>query len=223
MALALEPYAAQAARWPAAGRHILAQFDDESVVVYQAYRPSIGRFAAEHGRFGGDFSLSRMSWVKPNFLWMMYRSGWGTKEGQEVTLAVRLRRAAFDRLLALAVPSSYGAGRSVYESREAWSRAVAGSSVRLQWDPDHAPGGAPLERRAIQLGLRGEALRSYAGEWLLGVEDVSGLVAEQRGRRDERDWAGLETPREDVYPVTDAAVASALGLDAWPPARPGPA
>src|SRR5439155_2761622 len=32
-----------------AGRHILTQFDDESVVVYQAYRPAIGRFAAEHG------------------------------------------------------------------------------------------------------------------------------------------------------------------------------
>jgi NAD(P)-dependent dehydrogenase (short-subunit alcohol dehydrogenase family) len=29
---------------------------------------------------------------------MMYRSGWGTKENQEVTLAVRLRRAAFDEI-----------------------------------------------------------------------------------------------------------------------------
>ena len=42
-----------------------------------------------HGYFGGDhFSLNRMSWVKPNFLWMMYRSGWGQKEGQVVVLAV---------------------------------------------------------------------------------------------------------------------------------------
>ena len=82
--LRTEPYVAQTERWPKSGRHILAQFDDASVVVYQAYRPSIGRHAAEHGYFGGDFSLSRMSWIKPNFLWMMYRSGWGTKEGQEV-------------------------------------------------------------------------------------------------------------------------------------------
>jgi hypothetical protein len=197
----LESYAAQAARWPASGRHILAQYDADSVVVYQAYRPAIGRFAAEHGHFGGEFSLSRMSWVKPNFLWMMYRSGWGTKEGQEVVLAVRLRRAAFDHILALAVPSSYDRAR--YESREAWSHAVGHSSVRLQWDPDHGPAGAPLERRAIQL-------------WLLGVEDVSGLVAEQRERRDERDWAGLITPREEVYRPADPAVASALGLAPWP-------
>src|SRR6476659_6077230 len=107
MTLDTELYSVQTARWPKTGWHILAQFDDESVVVYQAYRPAIGRFAAEHGYFGGEFSLSRMSWIKPNFLWMMYRSGWGTKSGQEVTLAVRLRREAFDEILRLAVPSSF--------------------------------------------------------------------------------------------------------------------
>jgi Domain of unknown function (DUF4291) len=214
MALALEPYAAQAARWPAAGRHILAHYDDDSVVVYQAYRPAIGHYAAEHGHFGGEFLLSRMSWVKPNFLWMMYRSGWGTKEGQEVVLAVRLRREAFEQILALAVPSSYDRAR--YESREAWSHAVGRSSVRLQWDPDHGPSGTPVERRAVQLGLRGETLQRYAREWLLGVEDISGLVAEQREKRYKRDWGGLLTPREDVYRPADPAVATALGLAPWP-------
>ena len=66
MNLLTEPYVAQAARWPKQGRHILAQFDDESVIVYQAYRPAIGHFATQHGFFGGEFSLSRMSWIKPN-------------------------------------------------------------------------------------------------------------------------------------------------------------
>jgi Domain of unknown function (DUF4291) len=98
--LATEPYSEQVKAWPREGRHILAQYDDDTIVVYQAYRPSIGRFAAENGTFGGDFSYARMSWIKPNFLWMMYRSGWGTKEGQEVTLALRLRRTFFDALLA---------------------------------------------------------------------------------------------------------------------------
>src|SRR2546421_12178069 len=122
MRLTTEPYLEPRQRWPAGGRHVLAQFDDDSVVVYQAYRPEIGRFAAEHGYFGGAFSLGRMSWVKPNFLWMMYRSGWGTKEGQEVTLAVRLRRSAFDAILGEAVPSSFVAG--VYAGQEEWKRAV---------------------------------------------------------------------------------------------------
>ena len=86
-------YPAQAARWPAAGRHILAHYDDTTVAVYQAYRSSIGRATALAGYFGGGgFSLGRMSWIKPNFLWMMYRCGWANKEGQEVVLAVWLER-----------------------------------------------------------------------------------------------------------------------------------
>lgn len=87
MALVTELYKDQVEVWPKEGRHILAQFDDDSIVEYQAYGPAIGRFAIENGVFGGGFSYSRMSWMKPNFLWMMYRSGWGTKENQEVTLA----------------------------------------------------------------------------------------------------------------------------------------
>jgi hypothetical protein len=209
MKLIVEPYLAQGARWPSSGRHILAQFVAESVVVYQAYRPEIGRFAARHGYFGGGFRLGRMSWIKPNFLWMMYRSGWGTKQGQEVTLAVRLRRDAFDRILSLAVHSTFVP--EVYGSEEAWRQAVAGSDVRLQWDPDHGPGGDPLERRAIQLGLRGDVLAGYAGEWLLGVEDVSEFVAEQRANA-AAPCERLVTPGEDVYPVSDPDVAGRLGV-----------
>ena len=99
MKVTTEPYLEQVKRWPASGRHILAQFDTDTVVVYQAYRPAIGRFAAEHGYFGGEFSLSRMSWIKPNFLWMMYRSAWATAPGQEAVLGLRISRAFFDEVL----------------------------------------------------------------------------------------------------------------------------
>jgi hypothetical protein len=153
IALQLEPYTDQVHSWPCEGRHILAAYDEEHIVVYQAYRPEIGRHAAAHQRFGGEFSFSRMSWIKPNFLWMMYRSGWGTKEGQEVTLAVTIPRTLFDEILAQAVPSSFDARR--YEKIDDWRAALAASEVRLQWDPDHAPDGKPQARRAIQLGLRG--------------------------------------------------------------------
>ncbi len=206
-----EPYLEQQRLWPDRGRHILAQFDDESVVVYQAYRPEIGHFAAAHGYFGGPFSLDRMSWVKPNFLWMMYRSGWGTKPGQEVTLAVRVRRPAFDSLLHEAVHSTFVP--EVYPDHADWQRAVAASSVRLQWDPDHDPTGLKLERRALQLGLRGEPLARYAREWVLAIKDVSPFVEEQRGHARPEDHARLVVPRERVYPVQDAAVAARLGVD----------
>jgi len=100
---ALERHADQLVHWPKSGKHVLAQFDDTTVVVYQAYKPAIGHHAAKHQKFGGGFSFERMSWIKPNFLWMMYRSGWCTKTDQEVTLALRLTRVGFDEILSQAV------------------------------------------------------------------------------------------------------------------------
>src|ERR1700683_5304450 len=105
--LSTTAYAEQLKQWPQTGQHILAPFDEETIIAYQAYNPSIGQFAVENGYFGGDFKYSRMSWIKPNFLWMMYRCQWGHAEGQEVVLAIRLRRRFFDSLLVQAVPSSF--------------------------------------------------------------------------------------------------------------------
>lgn len=64
MNLLIEPYLVQKERWPQAGRHILAQFDATSIIVYQAYQPAIGHFAAQHQAFGGEFRFTRMSWIK---------------------------------------------------------------------------------------------------------------------------------------------------------------
>ena len=131
MNLTIESYAEQTQRWPTGGEHILAQFDDASVVVYQAYRPSTGNYAIEHGRLGGpDFSFERMSWIKPNFLWMMYRSGWGTRPGQEVILGLRIRRAFFEAILDRAVASSFDPSR--HATHDDWKADVHDSDVRLQ-------------------------------------------------------------------------------------------
>jgi hypothetical protein len=210
MNLKTEPYLQQADRWPSKGRVILAQYDADSIVVYQAYRPSIGQFAAQHGYFGGDFKLSRMTWIKPNFLWMMYRSGWGTKEGQEVTLAIRLKRSAFDSILAQAVHSKYIP--ELYESSQAWAKAIATSDVRLQWDPDHNPRGDRLERRAIQLGLQRSAAVNYSREWILGIEDISEFVEEQRQQVISGNYDALLTPSECAYEVGDRSVGDRLQI-----------
>ncbi len=198
MTLTTELYTKQNARWPQLGRPILAQYDAETVVVYQAYCPQIGRFAAEHSYFGGPFSLGRMSWIKPNFLWMMFRCGWATKENQERVLAVSLRREAFDQILMQAVPSVFDP--ALYASEADWKQSLTSSDVRLQWDPDHDPGGGKLERRALQLGLRGETLARYAREWIVGIEDVTDFVCEQRPHALSGDWKHLRTPLERVYP-----------------------
>ena len=173
MGLNLTPYTEQRNRLPRTGKVILAQYNKDSVIVYQAYRPAIGLYAAKHNHFGGEFSLSRMSWIKTNFLWMMYRSGWGTKTGQEVILAVKLRREAFDFILSQAVPAKYNPKR--YTNKSEWQKAVARSDVRLQWDPDRNPHGGKLNagRRAIQLGLQREAIAKYSREWIIDIEDIS--------------------------------------------------
>jgi hypothetical protein len=201
MQLKVEPYLQQREKWPQKGKVIMAQYDADSIVVYQAYRPAIGHFAAEHGYFGGEFKLSRMTWIKPNFLWMMYRSGWGRKEGQEVILAIRIQRSAFDEILSQAVHSKHIPG--LYEDEKAWSRAVKRSDVRLQWDPDHGPMGNRLERRAIQLGLQGEAALKYSREWIISIEDISAFVAEQRQNLGEKNQEAFLTPSESVYEVSD--------------------
>jgi hypothetical protein len=138
-----------------------------------------------------------MSWIKPNFLWMMYRSQWGQSEGQEVVLAVRLKRKFFDALLGQAIPSSFDP--STHQSKDGWASAVANSDVRLQWDPDHLPTGEKCERRAIQLGLRGTALESYGKREIVQIIDMTAFVAEQRSNVREWQNGKLITPTEYVY------------------------
>jgi hypothetical protein len=209
MRLITTSYTEQISKLPKIGRYIVAQFDAEGVVVYQAYRPAIGKFAAEHGYFGGDFfSLNRMSWIKPNFSWMMYRSGWGQKVGQEVVLAVKIQRAAFDLILTNAVCSSYKP--ELYPTEKDWKRAGFNSDVRSQWDPDHSPTGGKLARRAIQLGLRDDTLVAYAKDWIIWIEDISEFVREQY--QNVGDFDRLIVPTEAIYPVTDVEVAKRLQL-----------
>jgi hypothetical protein len=201
----------QQASWPSQGRHVLAQHDDAHVVVYQAYRSEIAEHVVRHQRFGGPWSLDRMTWIKPNFLWMMYRCGWATKPGQEHVLAVWLPRAVFEEeILARAVHSSYVA--EAYGSRDAWQEAVKTSDVRLQWDPDHGPRGNALERRAVQLGLRRAATRAFANEWVQRIEDVTPLVRAQREHL--QDLERLQTPVEHVLAVRDPATRALLELSA---------
>jgi hypothetical protein len=98
--------------------------------------------------------------------------------------------------------------REFIEFRPVGTHSRSRMPLTEEWDPDHDPSGAPVERRAIQLGLRGEALTMYVREWLLGIEDVSEFVREQREYA-RSPFDKLITAREDVYPVTDPVVAAA--------------
>ena len=69
---------------PKEGQHILAHYDSENIVVYQAYNETIAKAAVRNQAFTAEsgYSFKRMSWIKPNFLWMMYRSSWGSAKNQ---------------------------------------------------------------------------------------------------------------------------------------------
>lgn len=190
-------------KWPREGKHVLAQYDDDSVVVYQAYCPEIAQYAVEHQKFGGErFSYGRMSWIKTNFLWMMYRCGWCTKEGQERVLAVRITREGFNTILSKALTGKQEKERGMQEK----------SSVRLQWDPDHDPTGASESRRAIQLGLRNEMLERYGSEWIVEIQDITDFVSEQYEHVKLGQMSALQVAEERVFPVSDGTTALQLGL-----------
>ncbi|GAA2320884.1 DUF4291 domain-containing protein [Streptomyces kunmingensis] len=182
-------------------RHeIRARFTDSTVTVYQAYRPEIGLPAARDGRFPAVWKRGRMTWIKPSFLWMMYRCGWGTKEGQEVVLALEIDRGGFEWAVRHACLSSYT--RGVHADQAAWKRELRQAPARVQWDPERDLRLQPLPHRSLQLGLSGEAVRLYAEEWLVSVTDVTPLAREVRGlvAAGDGDSAAQLLPAERVYP-----------------------
>lgn len=212
--LRLAPYVEQQARWPDRGRLILAQYDEETVVVYQPQPSAVARYAAQRGRLDAPtFPFERTAWIETSFLGMMHRWEWGTRRDRGAMLAIWLRRAAFDALLAQAVPSRFEAG--VYLNWEAWQAALGASGVLLQWDPDYALDGLKLRRQALRLGLRGETLRRYVRECIAQVEDISAFVRQQAPFRCQAEL--LMMPAQRIYPVRDAALARRLGLDKYAP------
>ena len=88
-------------------RVIRAVYTNDTIRVYQAYNKVIAEEAVKKGTFGPHFSMTRMTWIKPSFLWMMYRCGWAEKEDQEHVLAIDITREGFDKAVRDAVISTY--------------------------------------------------------------------------------------------------------------------
>ncbi|MFC8260994.1 DUF4291 domain-containing protein [Streptomyces sp. NPDC057291] len=131
----------------------------------------------QHPQWCKELDYERgLTWIKPSFLWMMYRCGWATKEGQETVLAVEIRREGFDWALGNAELSHYVAG--VHPDRATWQRNLRRSPARVQWDPERDLHLNPLPHRSLQLGLGGEAARRYADEWTVSIRDVTLLARE---------------------------------------------
>lgn len=194
-------------------RQVRASFDEGTVTVYQAYSPVIAGPALEAQRFIPPFSLNRMTWIKPSFLWMMYRSGWATKPGQERVLAIKITRLGFESALAGACLSHFDP--SVYGDELEWRQRKSETSVRVQWDPERDVNGHPLPWRSLQVGLSGDAAAMYVQEWIVSIDDLTRVV---EGLRGSRPPARDALPQERAYPLPTAIAAvtgaSPRGADA---------
>ncbi len=152
-------------------RQICASYDDTTVVVYQAYSQQIAEPALAAGTFVPPFKRERMTWIKPSFLWMMYRCGWARKPGQERVLAITMTRTGFEWALRRGCLSHYVP--ELYSDRREWAQRLRASPVRIQWDPERDLHHRPLNRRSLQVGLSGEAVDAYVDTWISGIRDVT--------------------------------------------------
>ena len=187
-------------------RQVRADFDGRTLVVYQAYSDQIADAALAAGTFVPPFKLDRTTWIKPSFLWMMYRCGWATKPGQERVLAIRIPREGFEEALGGACLSHFDP--DVHASHEQWRTLLSESPVRVQWDPERRPDLTPLPWRSLQVGLSGPAARSYVDGWITEINDVTPLVHEMRHDTSRSDAI---TARERPYHLP-AHIAERIGV-----------
>ena len=191
-------------------REVRAAFTETTVRVYQAYSPAIADKAVAAQRFVPPFSRERMTWIKPSFTWMMYRSGWAEKPGQERILAIEILRSGFEWALAHACLSHFD--KSVHTTAEEWKTALKQIPVRIQWDPERSLHLEPLAFRAIQIGLEGQAVNAYVDQWIQRIDDITELAKAVRRTVAEKgpEAAAELVPRELPYPLP-AEIARHLG------------
>ena len=185
-------------------RHVRATYTDDSITVYQAYPPQIADAALTAGTFVSPFKQDRMTWIKPSFLWMMYRSGWATKPGQERSLAVEISRDGFEWALAHACLSHFD--HNIYTRIEDWQSQKKSLPVRVQRDPERSITLDRLQRRTIQVGLSGEAVERYIDRWILSITDATELAKSIHAMVAEGnlDRARAALPKEQQYHLPES-------------------
>lgn len=204
----LESYQTAVSLWPSSGKHIIGTFTEDCIIVYQAYNPGIANWVVQNQTFEGcpSYSTERMTWIKPNFLWMMYRSGWGTKANQERILAISIATDRFTHLLKLC--KKRDTDKNFYEESggDLSGNHNCNNDVRIQWDPDHDPFGEKVERKAIQLGIRGQTLSRLierSGKWIRSITDVTEFVQSQHLHVQNNELDLLRIPMQRVYDLED--------------------
>jgi len=131
---------------------------------------------------------------------MMYRSGWGDKDsGQSRILAIDITRDGFEWALnhSCLATNAYG----FFSSEKAFKDHLRSQPVRVQWDPDRDLFLNALPRRAIQIGLSGEAVERYVSDWIVELSDITNECRhiKQLVDRNQLDEAQTHLPAETPF------------------------
>lgn len=194
-------------------RQVRGRYSADTITVYQAYPAQIALPAVAANRLVAPFKRDRMTWIKPSFLWMMYRCGWATKPGQERVLSIDITREGFEWALERGCLSHYD--RDLHGDKAAWSRQLKTSPVRVQWDPERSLHLKALPYRSLQVGLSGEAVDRYVDDWTVTVTDITPTVHRVRDllRSGDEQQAAAHLPVEHAYPLPASII---VNVDASP-------
>lgn len=178
-------------------REIRAIYDETEIIVYQAFNDEIADWALNNGRFGGPYKFSRMTWIKPSFFWMMHRSGWATKPGQQRILAISIKRTFFDSLVNRGILTS-----NYNDDDIKWKESFANNDTRIQWDPERDVAGIKLKNvRAIQIGVSGASLIKMHEQAICSIQDITQYAIDTRSRLLDTEIGVTLMPNERLYSI----------------------
>eukprot|EP01083_Nonionella_stella_P110982 325199_1 len=175
------------------GRFITGTFDVDNdwIIVYQAFRKSIADYTVKHQDFLGNtghYSATRMTWIKPNFLWMMYRADWAQRDRHQTNILAIFLKLSDSGFIHLVKHSNRNKGQV--------------DRVNLQWDPHHLPNGDKIvSKRAIQLGVKGSFnIQSFHAN-IIKIEDITDFVKQQYVKKMNNE--AFLVPLERVLDIND--------------------
>jgi hypothetical protein len=184
-------------------RETRAYYTNDFIRVYQAFNNGIANSALKYQKFiSPPFKIQRTTWIKPSFLWMMYRSGWATKDHQERVLAIDITHEGFQWALNNSCLSHFD--KDVYATVDEWEKIKTKASVVIQWDPERDIFLNQLNYRTIQIGLSPEASVLYIAQWIVKISDITETVKKIKLLIDAKKMAKAHEllPVEKHYPIT---------------------
>lgn len=178
---------------PVPYKQIRALYDNKTITVYQAYSAVIADAAVAEQRLNASPSFtvdSRMTWIKPSWAWMLYRSGYSYKDkGQERILALKMRHEDFLDLLRRGVLTTAHSERNLPVDHDP---AGVDSGAQGNLDGGGDPSIASTASEKMSLNLAGDFTNKEQEQQNQGRE------WERKGRKPKRSSHRLRSDSSSV-------------------------